>query len=154
MDQIRQYFLLFFLAAITIQAGFAQAVKLPPPLISPEVHGDNRVTFRFRDLNAKEVSLDRKGAQPLPMQRDQQGVWSVTTDPLDPDFYGYSFVADSVTLIDPSNPLMQPNLLNTQSVVHVPGPASLPWEINDVAHGTIHHHFYRSDIVGDDRDFY
>jgi enterochelin esterase family protein len=49
---------------------------------------------------------------------------------------------------------MKANLLNTQSVVHVPGPASLPWEINDVPHGTIHHHFYRSRIVGDDRDFY
>jgi enterochelin esterase family protein len=88
------------------------------------------------------------------MQKDEQGVWSVTTDPLEPDFYGYSFEADGVRLIDPSNHLMKPNLLNTQSVVHVPGPASLPWEINDVPHGTIHHHFYRSGIVGDDRDFY
>src|SRR5208337_3575425 len=31
---------------------------------------------------------------------------------------------------------------------------SLPWEINLVPHGVIHHHFYRSGIVGDDRDFY
>jgi len=38
--------------------------------------------------------------------------------------------------------------------VHVPGPVSLPWEINDVPHGIIHHHFYRSGIVGDNRDFY
>jgi enterochelin esterase family protein len=88
------------------------------------------------------------------MQKDEQGVWSITTDPLEPDFYGYSFEADGVRLIDPSNHLMKPNLLNTQSVVHVPGPASLPWEVNDVPRGTIHHHFYRSGIVGDDRDFY
>jgi enterochelin esterase family protein len=88
------------------------------------------------------------------MQKDEQGVWSVTTEPLEPDFYGYSFEADGVRLIDPSNHLTKPNLLNTQSVVHVPGPASLPWEINDVPHGAIHHHFYRSGIVGDDRDFY
>ena len=38
--------------------------------------------------------------------------------------------------------------------MHVPGPASLPWETNDVPHGVIHHHFYRSAVVGDDRDFY
>jgi enterochelin esterase family protein len=88
------------------------------------------------------------------MQKDEQGVWSVTTDPLEPDFYSYWFEADGVHLIDPSNHLTKPNLLNTQSVVHVPGPASLPWEINDVPHGVIHHHFYRSGIVGDDRDFY
>ena len=47
------------------------------------------------------------------MQKDEQGVWSVTTEPLEPDFYGYSFVADGVGLIDPSNSLMKPNLLNT-----------------------------------------
>ena len=137
--------------------GWAQSPQrpqAPPPLISPEVHSDNRVTFRFRAPNAKEVLLAREGTEPVPMQKDEQGVWSITTDPLEPDFYGYSFEADGVRLIDPSNHLMKPNLLNTQSVVHVPGPASLPWEINDVPHGAIHHHFYRSGIVGDDRDFY
>jgi enterochelin esterase family protein len=39
-------------------------------------------------------------------------------------------------------------------MVHVPGPASLPWELNDVPHGVIHHHFYRSVVVGDNHDFY
>ena len=62
-------------------------------------------------------------------------MWSVTTDPLEPDLYGYSFVADGVSLIDPANPAMKPNPLNTQSVVHVPGPASLPREINNLPHG-------------------
>src|SRR6516162_1777182 len=93
-------------------------------------------------------------AEPEVMQKDEQGVWSVTTVPLEADFYGYSFVADGVSLIDPSNPLMKPNLLHTESEVHVPGPASLPWETSDTPHGVIHHHFYRSGIVGDDRDFY
>lgn len=92
--------------------------------------------------------------KPWSMQKDEQGVWSATTEPLAPDFYGYSIVADGVRLIDPSNPLMKPNLLSTTSQVHVPGPASLPWEINPVSHGEIHHHFYKSTVVGDDRDFY
>jgi enterochelin esterase family protein len=126
----------------------------PPPLISPEVHPDNRVTFRFRAPNAKEVMLARDGAEPLPMQKDEQGVWSVTTDPLQPDVYGYVFQADGVRLIDPSNHVMHPNLFNTESVLHVPGSASLPWELNNVPRGVIHHHFYHSAIVGDDREFY
>jgi len=49
---------------------------------------------------------------------------------------------------------MKPNLLNTTSQVHVPGPASLPWEVSDVPHGEVHHHFYKSAVVGDQRDFY
>ena len=87
------------------------------------------------------------------MEKGENGVWTATVGPLPPDIYGYSFVSDGVPLIDPSNPLMKPNLLNTQSAVHIPGP-SLPWEINDVPHGRIHHHFYRSKLAGEDRDFY
>src|SRR6266702_3738532 len=87
------------------------------------------------------------------MQKDEHGIWSKTVGPLQPDIYGYSLVADGVSLIDPSNPLMKPNLLFTQSAVHIPGP-SLPWEVREVPHGEIHHHFYRSKIAGDDRDFY
>ncbi len=141
--------LLLFLSLAAVLPGTAQR-----QLISPEVHSDNRVTFRFRAPNAKEVSLALEGAKPLPMQKDDQGVWSVLTDSLEPDFYGYVFVADGVSLVDPSNPLMKPNLLNTQSLVHVPGPASLPWEASDVPHGAVHHHFYKSGLVGDQRDFY
>jgi len=145
---------MLFLSASMLLGQTPQRTPPPPPLISPEVHTDNRVTFRFRDPNAKAVLLALEGAQPAPMQKDEEGVWSITTDPLEPDFYGYSLEADGVHLIDPSNPLMKPNLLDTQSEVHVPGPGSLPWEINDVPHGTIHHHFYRSGIIGDNRDFY
>jgi len=137
--------------------GFASAAlaqTTPAPVVSPEVQLDNRVTFRFRAPNVKEVAVSLEGApKDLTMQKDEQGVWSVTTEPLTPDFYGYAFVADGVHLIDPSNPLMKPNLLNTTSQVHVPDP-SLPWEIGDVPHGEVHHHFYKSAVVGDQRDFY
>jgi enterochelin esterase-like enzyme len=128
--------------------------QTPQPIQSPEVHADGSVTFRFRAPNAKEVHLNREGAKDVPMQRDEQGVWSVTTDPLAPDYYGYGFVADGVSLVDPSNSLMKPNLLNNESEVHVPGPASLAWEVNDVPHGVVHRHFYKSGIVGDQRDYY
>ncbi|PYQ49473.1 MAG: esterase [Acidobacteria bacterium] len=125
-----------------------------PPVVSPEVHADRTVTFRFRAPSAKRVMLAREGTTPRPMEKDDQGVWSLTTEALEPDLYGYAFVTDGVALIDPSNAMMKPNLLNSQSVVHVPGPASLPWEVGDVPRGTVHHHFYRSKVVGDQRDFY
>ena len=131
-----------------------QPAESPAPLVSPDVHTDGSVTFRFRAPNALEVNLDREGAEPVPMRKDDQGVWTVTTAPLSPDYYGYSFVADGVRLIDPSNPLLKPNLLDTENDVHVPGPPSLPWELNDVPHGEIHHHFYTSDVAADDRDYY
>ncbi len=142
------------LPAILLLTAAASA-QAPPPLISPEVHSDNRVTFRFRDPNAKEVSVSLEGAaKPLTMQKDDQGVWSVTTDPLVPDYYGYSIDADGVTMFDPSNHSIKPNFLYRSSEVHVPGPPTLSWEIGAVPHGVIHHHFYKSTVVGDDRDFF
>ena len=127
----------------------------PPPIVSPEVHSDNRVVFRLRAPNAKEVAVSIEGAaQPLPMQKDDQGVWSVTSDPLAPDFYGYSFQVDGVTNFDPSNHAIKPNFLYRASEVHISGPASLTWETNDIPHGELHHHFYKSSVVGDHRDYY
>jgi enterochelin esterase-like enzyme len=126
----------------------------PPRIISPEVQSDGHVTFRLLAPNAAKVVVNIEGQRdPVPMQKGDKGVWSGTAGPLPPDIYGYSLVADGVELIDPSNPLMKPNLLSTESAVDIPDP-SLPWEVSDVAHGEVHHHYYRSKIAGEDRDFY
>jgi enterochelin esterase family protein len=124
------------------------------PLVSPQVQPDNRVTFLLRAPNAQSVMLTREGGVQIAMHKNEEGVWTVTTDPIEPDIYGYAFAADGVTLFDPSNPFMKSNLLYTQSLLHVPGPPSLPWEVNDVPHGIVHHHRYTSAVVGDKRDFY
>jgi enterochelin esterase-like enzyme len=146
----RQFLLLPVLAGLM----WAQAPTPPKPILSPEVHADQRVTFRFRAPNAKEVFVNREGAPKLAMQRDEAGVWSVTTDPLPPDIYGYTFNADGVSLVDPMNSTMKTNLLNLSNMVHVPGTTPLPWELTSAPRGAVHRHFYRSGIVGDDRDFY
>jgi enterochelin esterase-like enzyme len=57
-------------------------------------------------------------------------------------------------MLDPYNPRLVPNLLTPANAVHVAGPTSLPWELNDVQHGEIHHHFYKSAVCDDRRDFY
>jgi enterochelin esterase family protein len=145
---------LFLLTALMLLSASILAQTPPPPFVSPEVQADGHVTFRFRDPNAQKVEVEIEGQRdPTPMQKDEQGVWSVTVGPMQPDIYGYMFVADGVHLMDPSNQLLKPNLLNTETAVHIPG-LSLPWEVNQVPHGVIHHHFYHSRIADDDRDFY
>ncbi len=127
--------------------AFAQSI------VSPEVQADDRVTFRLQAPNAKEVQLHCEGVSHSTMQKDDRGVWTFTTEPLEPDIYAYSFSVDGLHVIDPNNPFQKYNLLNTESQVEVPGPKSLPWEINDVPRGTLHRHFYRSAVAGDERDF-
>jgi len=128
-------------------------LALSQPLVS-EVDKERRVTFRLKAPEAKDVKLRCEGVKANAMQKDDQGVWSLTTESLEPDIYVYSFTVDGVHAIDPANSLIKYNLLNIDSQVHVPGSKELLWELNDVPHGQLHQHFYKSAIASDDRDFF
>ena len=129
------------------RGGFGPALK------SPEVSADSRVTFRLRAPNAKEVFVTGMGPR-LAMQKNEQGVWTATTDPMKPDIYTYSFSVDGATFDDPGNPQFKTSYGNAgQSLVHVPGAVS--WEPGaDVPRGAVTRHFYHSAVVGDDRDYW
>jgi len=140
---------------MVVLSAWAALAQSPPHIVSPEVQKDGRVTFRFNAPNAGKVEVELEGqAHGVAMQKDDQGTWTVTAGPYDPDIYGYSIVQDGQPLIDPSNQLMKPNLLSTESAVHIPGPATTPWELNDVPHGELHHHFFHSKTADEIRDFY
>jgi enterochelin esterase-like enzyme len=122
------------------------------PVKSPEVGADGRVTFRLRAPNAKEVAVTFGGNR-LAMQKDEQGVWGVTTDVLAPDYYTYSLVVDSTTINDPSNRQVQTSFGSYQSMFVVPG--AQPWlPAPNVAHGAIARHRFHSTVASDDRDFF
>jgi enterochelin esterase-like enzyme len=122
-------------------------------VVSPEVQADGRVTFRLQAPNAKEVQLHCEGVSHSAMQKDDRGVWTFTTGPLEPDIYAYTFRVDGLPVIDPRNPFLKYNLLNTENQVAVPGAKPQVWEISDVPRGTLHRHFYKSAVAGDERDF-
>lgn len=148
---------------------FAQAPAAPPaappgagrgggqggrggPVKSPEVSADGRVTFRLRAPNATQAAVSLGGRQ-LPMEKNDQGIWTATSDALAPDFYTYSLVVDGASMNDPSNRQVQTSFGSFQSMVVVPGPK--PWLPSPtVPHGAITRHSYHSAIAGDDREFY
>ena len=147
----------FTLALTFATLALAQPPATPPtppapPVRSPEVLADHRVTFRLRAPQANTVVLDRETGGRTPMTKGDDGVWSLTTDALAPDIYGYRFVLDGVAVMDPVNPMMKTNLLNSTSAVRVPGQSS--WDERDVPHGNLTEHFYESKIAGDHRSFF
>src|SRR5437763_3398303 len=110
----------FLLAAAGL---WAQPGRGPAPVRSPEVSADGKVTFRLRAPNAKEVAVTGIG-QRLAMTKDDQGVWSATTDTLKPDLYTYNFSVDGLGIVDPSNAHVKTSFANSgSSLLRVPGPS-------------------------------
>ncbi len=122
------------------------------PITSPQIGADRRVTFRLRAPSAKEVLVALAGNR-LPMQKDDQGIWSVTTDALAPDIYTYSFVLDGTTITDPSNREFQTSSGSMQNMFAVPGPGAwLP--APGVPRGAVARHVFHSTVANDDREFF
>jgi enterochelin esterase-like enzyme len=117
------------------------------PFDSHEVHPDRSITFRLRDTGAAKVEVNVANIPDnLPLVL-KDGIWSVTTPPLDPSLYWYSFIVNGRSQLDPVNPEVYPNLAFLNSFVAVTGGRPLPWVERDVPHGTVHHHFYTSALV-------
>lgn len=134
---------------VPAQSSASKSLQPPPPLLSHELHADHRVTFRYKDAAAKHVELNLDGvAKPIPMTRGKNGVWGYTTQPLAPEIYFYSFLADGQASIDPENHRIVPNLVfPAGNSLLVPGPTPEPWEETGVPHGTLHHHRFTSKIA-------
>jgi enterochelin esterase-like enzyme len=131
----------------------AYSQEAPAP-ISPEVHPDRTITFRLKMPNAQKVTVNLETGQALPLMKDDVGVWSVTTPVLDPDLYGYAFSVDGTTVLDPENTRYKSNMLYPNNLVEVPGETPQPWDQADIAHGELHHHYYHSAAIGDNRDYF
>jgi enterochelin esterase-like enzyme len=125
-------------------------VRQPTPndtLISPEVLSDGRAVFRIYAPKASEVSLRgdwMEAPGPVALQKDPQGVWSVTVGPLTPDFYSYTLTVDGVRTLDPKNATIKQGISSVDNMVMVPGPAAAFQDNKPVPHGEIRQAWYRS----------
>jgi len=87
------------------------------------------------------------------MTRDDKGVWSYTSEPLKPGSYQYWFVMDGLTMPDPVNTYVRPASGVYKSQFDVPGEGVEWMAFRDVPHGTLHRHYYKSEIAGEGRAF-
>jgi enterochelin esterase family protein len=126
-------------------------------IVSPEIGEDNSVTFRIMAPKADEVTLsgnwmhvspDGDGGmtqQTLALEKDGQGLWSVTVDSMEPELYGYAFMVDGVRTLDPSNKhINRDGTFSTVSVLYVPGAASELYWAHEGPKGSVHQVWYDS----------
>ncbi len=106
---------------------------------SPEVRLDGRITFRLVAPKAAQafVQGDWPGGRDLAMTKDSAGLWSVTTGPVEPELWTYTFTVDGLPLLDPRNYNVLRDGTRFMNTVIVPGPASALYQAGPVPHGTI-----------------
>src|SRR6185437_3927538 len=119
------------------------AAQVPAYTPATEIHPDRSVTFNYKDDGATTVLLGLEGiAKPMPMIKDAKGIWTLTTQPLPPEIYGYHFEVNNQPRLDLSNVTITPNLVNLSNLLTIPGDAPEPWDDTQVPHGRVDHHFY------------
>jgi enterochelin esterase family protein len=122
-------------------------------LVSPEVHPDRSVTFRFRAPQATQVQLVGEilqGKGPQAMTKDDAGLWTITIGPVPPEIWVYNFRVHGVDVTDPSNPAVKPVPpgFAMSSFVEVPGESPSFYDSRPVPHGEVRMVDYESRAFG------
>ena len=137
-----------FTLLLAFSASVPLAAQPPAPLRSTEIHRDHSVTFSYKDATATNVTLALDGVdKPIAMEKGETGIWTVTTQPLAPEIYGYHFEANGDRRLDPNNPRTTINLVAISNLITVPGATPQPWEDMNVPHGILHRHIYTTSTV-------
>ncbi|WP_418696848.1 alpha/beta hydrolase-fold protein [Bacteroides sp.] len=144
-----------------------QALWGGAPVVSPEIHDNNTVTFRLKAPKAVRVQVtgdflptqkittpfgefDGPGMGELVEGKD--GVWEYTTpEPLAPELYSYSFIVDGLRMMDPANVYMIRDVSTVTNVFIIGGGRADLYKVNDVPHGTVSRMWYNSPTLGMDR---
>ncbi len=119
----------------------------PPAWPATAVNPDGSITFRLKYPTAAKVTVATDALlQPLTLTLGTDGVWTATTPPLAPEYYGYTFVVDGVKILDPLNRYTHVNFVDLYSDILVPGTPSQPWELTDIPHGEVTRHQFTTHI--------
>jgi enterochelin esterase-like enzyme len=130
-------------------------------LVSPEVHADRSVTFRVRAPQASEVTLtgdwmatpEAATGGTIKMTKDETGVWSLTSSPLEATLHLYFFTVDGMNIADPVNPRIKLRTRTSASLVEVPCDPPPVWEMQNVPHGSVDWNWQHSAVYNDTHEF-
>lgn len=142
------------IALVFATCGFAQenvSFGQQKEIVSPEIHADNSVTFRFEAKDAKSVKvqgdfLPPQGFTPgsAELKKDENGVWTFKTNPLKSELYSYSFYVDGVKTLDANNAYMTRDVSTIVNIFLIGNGKADNYKTKDVPHGTVTRRWYDS----------
>lgn len=110
----------------------------PRPILSPEYKTDG-IIFRFKAPEASKVTLVAEPfAEPLDMQRDNDGIWQAEIKQHILNTFTYYFLVDGTPVADPQNMFLAPSIGFKPSICQHPN-ANYTFAAmgTDIPHGTV-----------------
>ncbi|QEC45184.1 alpha/beta hydrolase-fold protein [Pseudobacter ginsenosidimutans] len=117
----------------------------------PQVFPDNRVVFRVKAPDARQVQVDL--GRKYDMVKDAEGFWNVVTDSMGEGFHYYSLLIDGVALADPASETFY-GMGRMASGIEIPFRDGSYYAVRDVPHGDIRMKRYFSAVTNSWRRFY
>lgn len=100
----------------------------------PKILPDNRVEFQIKAPDATHLVIDL--GKKYDMVKDENGVWSVTTEPIVEGFHYYSLIADGVATCDPNSQTFY-GMGRMASGIDIPDNDMAYYQIKEVPHGQV-----------------
>ena len=113
----------------------------------PRVDDTGRVQVRVKAPEATKVKLNFWSGPKLDMQKQADGHWMVTTEPLVPGLHYYTVIIDGADVSDPNSHAFFGGTRHA-SAVEIPEPGSTYYSIQDVPHGQVREVWYPSKVTG------
>ncbi len=110
----------------------------------PKIDSELRATFRVNAPDAQKVQISL--GKTYDMVRGEDGVWTVTTDPLVPGFHYYWLIIDGASVADPASESFF-GVGRMNSGIEVPSKDEDFYEPRDVPHGEIRERWYHSNVT-------
>jgi enterochelin esterase-like enzyme len=119
-----------------------------PQFDSHQINPDHSLTLRYYAPESKSVvvTLDFDYSKKVPLVKGPDGVWTMTTAPLDTGTHAYAIDVDGLHVVDPLNRHIEDSPIYFTNLVDVPGEPR-PWTEQGAPHGVIHHHSYSTGAI-------
>ena len=120
---------------------------------SPELLPDGRVTFRLLAPKANAVMVEGnwKSGRDIAMTKDEAGLWTVTTSPLQPELWAYTFSVDGVRTLDPNNFNVSRDGVGFMNTLLVVSDDTALFQPKRVPHGTVSAMWVPSTVINTER---
>ncbi len=110
----------------------------PKPIISPEYDKDGGIIFRMKAPEARRVTFESELlAQPVEMQKDADGIWSLRITEHAMETFKYCFVVDGMRVADPNNMYLSPDRGFKYSISNNPASPYNFASMGDMRHGRV-----------------